>query len=226
MDSAPPPIRAILFDLDGTLVDSLADIADAMEGVLAELGLGGHPLGAYRRFIGEGARRLVEQALEASDAAADAELRAIAFERFRERYLSALTLRSHCYEGVEALLEALNARGLKLAVLSNKPHEATVRVVERLLGAHPFAQVLGESERTPPKPDPRGASRIAETLGVEPAAVLFVGDTPIDVQTARAAGMRPIGVGWGMRDRLELEAAGAEAVIEHPADLLGLLASE
>ncbi len=211
-------VRAVIFDLDGTLVDSLRDIAEAMDDVLVELELPRRTLREYESFIGDGARMLVRRALGPRS---DLEERALA--AFRAQYFARLTLHTRPYDGIETLLEELAAREVPSAVLSNKPHPATVAIVEELFGAHPFAAVLGQRSDIPQKPDPSGALELARILGREPGHILFVGDTSIDIRTAHAAGMIAVGVAWGMRSRGELRDAGAAHIVDVPADLLALL---
>lgn len=208
----------MIFDLDGTLIDSLDDIADAMDHVLDGLGLPRRTRDEYERFIGEGARLLVRRSVGGR-----ADLEDEAFAAFRARYSSRLLVSTRPYPGVEELLASLAARGAPTAVLSNKPHDATVKIVRALFPDHPFVLVLGHREDTPRKPDPTSAFEIARAMGLAPRDVLFVGDTAVDVATARAAGMVPIGVLWGMRSREELEAAGATHLIAEPGELARLL---
>lgn len=212
-------MKGVIFDLDGTLVDSLDDIADALNHVLRELGREERDRATIERFVGDGARMLVRRALgDAREAVEDD-----ALARFRDRYMAHLTERTRVYAGVPELLAALSRRGTPTAVLSNKPHDATVEVVRALLGDHPFAAVLGVRPGAERKPDPSGALELADALGLAPEDVLFVGDTPVDVRTAELAGMTPIAVLWGMRSREELEAAGAELFLSEPDELLALL---
>ena len=215
-------VRAVAFDLDGTLVNSLPDIGASMNQVLAERGLTQHPLEAYRQFVGEGVGRLVELALPPGEEGA----RDAAVARFREVYGARLTAESDLYPGIAELLDALAARGLPCAVCSNKPHAMTGRVVADLLGRWSFASVEGEREGRPRKPDPAPALDVAAALGVAPAEVAFVGDTRTDMQTAVAAGMQAVGVSWGFRDRAELEAHGAAVVVDTPSELAAWLESQ
>lgn len=212
-------MHGIIFDLDGTLVDSLDDIRAAMNHVLRGYGLPERSPEEIERFVGEGARLLVRRAL--GDAAAELEDEALA--RFRARYLDHLVVHTRPYPGVEPMLAELARRGTPTAVLSNKPHDATREVVAKLFSGHPFAGVLGHRPNAPRKPDPSGALELADALEREPPRVLFVGDTAVDVETARAAGMTPIAVLWGMRTRAELEAAGATRFLAAPGALLDLL---
>ncbi|MCG3177901.1 MAG: Phosphoglycolate phosphatase [Phycisphaerae bacterium] len=211
--------KAVIFDLDGTLADTLADLADATNFVLAEMGLPTHPVDAYRYFVGEGARTLITRALgEGREGLADD-----ALPRMRARYAGHMYDKTRLYDGVPEMLDALAARGLSLAVLSNKPHDATADMGRRLLARWPFAVIRGVGPDGVHKPDPRHALAIAETLGVAPADCLYLGDTWIDMKTASAAGMFGVGVLWGFRDEAELRDAGARAVISRPDQLLRML---
>jgi phosphoglycolate phosphatase len=201
--------NGVLFDLDGTLADSLRDIAAAMDHALGELGLPTHSLEAYEHFIGDGARMLVRRAI---GAAIDHEERAL--ELFRARYGEHLVVHTRPYPGIEALLDEL--RDVPTAVLSNKPHEWTVAIVRALFPQHPFTIVLGHRAPALHKPDPSTALEIARALDRSPDRVLFVGDTAIDVETARRAGMIAIGASWGMRP----EELGGAIRIDAPRELL------
>ena len=209
--------RAVIFDLDGTLVDSLADIGDAMNACLIRAGLPTHELAAYRALVGEGMEALVRKS--APDGHDVTELLA----DMRHEYADRLCVRTRPFAGFERVLEELARTGTRLSILSNKPHELTVRLVERLFAPGLFLQVVGHRPEFPRKPDPASALWLAKALGVAPTDCLFVGDTPIDMQTARAANMIGIGVPWGFRDREQLLAAGAVEVIDDPDRLLALV---
>lgn len=215
----PSTTRAVIFDLDGTLADSLGEIAQAMNAALAKHGLPPHPLDAYRLMVGEGAEILAERARPPGAAVAVAQLVA----DYRDEYAAQAHAASTVYPGVEELLWELIVRGLRLAVLSNKRDDFTRGLVAAKLPGIPFVDVRGERAGVPRKPDPTAAFELALALGVSPAHVAFVGDTAIDMGTAKAAGMRAIGVAWGFRSREELIAAGAEQVIEQPRELLAWL---
>jgi phosphoglycolate phosphatase len=208
----------VIFDLDGTLVDSLDDIAAAMDHVLDTLELPRRTRAEYERFVGDGARLLVRRALGGR---VDLEDEALA--AFRARYVARMTVHTRPFAGIEALLAELAARGVRTAVLSNKPHAATVQLVRALFPTHAFVAVLGQRDEHERKPSPDGAFEIARAMGEPPRGIHFVGDTPVDMETARAAGMIPVGVLWGMRSRAELERAGAACLLTTPAELLALL---
>jgi len=208
--------RSILFDLDGTLADTLDDIAAALGDALVSLGLPRHASATVRGFIGEGAATLVRRALPPDRLALAPEV----LERFRARYREHLVVATRPYPGVEAALDALSARGVALGVLSNKPHDLTVAIVDRLFPRVPFAHVAGERPGIPRKPDPAPVLAALEALG-GPCAL--VGDGPTDVAAALAAGLAPIGVAWGFGAPEALTAAGAVRILASPAELLALI---
>jgi phosphoglycolate phosphatase len=203
-------MRAVIFDLDGTLADTVGEIGAAMNQALAERGLPTHPLDAYRDFVGEGAMVLARRALPPGS---DADLAALVASFLV--YYEPIELLSPPYPGIPELLDAL--AGVPKAVVSNKPDGNTRRIIAHTFSRWRWEAVLGMRPELPKKPDPAMALEAARRLGVAPADCTFVGDTAIDVATARAAGMRAVGVSWGFRPR---ELAGADLVLAHPADLL------
>jgi phosphoglycolate phosphatase len=213
--------RAVLFDLDGTLLDTLADLAHATNAVLEQAGFPTHPVDAYRRFIGEGVVVLFRRSLPV-EARRD-ELIARCVEEFGREYGRSWNVRTRPYEGIPELLDELTVRGIALALLSNKPDAFTHRCAEEYLARWPFRAVIGNRPDLPRKPDPAGAREVARLLDLPADGFLYLGDSSIDMKTARAAGMRAIGAAWGFRTRDELWSSGAEAVIERPAALLDLL---
>ncbi len=209
---------AVLFDLDGTLLDTLEDIGEAANRVLIQRGFAPHPPDSYRHFVGEGVRVLFERSLPA-EACSDDVLAACA-EEFRHAYAECWNVRTRPYDGIEDLLPALVMRNVRLAVLSNKPDAFTKSCVEEYLARFPFEWVLGQRDGTPRKPDPAGALEIAAAMDLPPGRFLYLGDTAVDMQTALAAGMFPVGALWGFRPLSELQSGGAQAVIERPGELL------
>lgn len=211
--------RAVIFDLDGTLADTLDDLAASMNHALARFGLPGHDRSAYRQFVGQGADVLAQRAAGFGHEDIVADLLA----HFKQHYAEHCFDRTALYPGIADLLDGLTERGVRLAVLSNKPHPGTVQMVERLLGRWHFDAVVGQQDDLPRKPDPASARRVAGMIDVAEAHCLFVGDSSTDMQTARSAGMTAIGALWGFRDRAELEATGAHTVIAHPMQLLQIV---
>jgi phosphoglycolate phosphatase len=212
-------ISAVLFDLDGTLADSLADLASATNAALTRLGCPTHPPASYRYFVGDGARELCARALPPDKQdLADETLRLM-----REYYDVHCFDLTNLYPGIPELVSALNDRRLKLAVLSNKPDDFTKRMIAHYFNPSPFAIVRGQLPYVPLKPDPTAALQIAYELGTQPSQWLYLGDTNTDMQTAHGAGMHSIGVLWGFRERAELVASGAEHIVSQPEEVLGLL---
>lgn len=211
---------ALVFDLDGTLVDSLPGIAASLNRALAELGLPVHGLGSVRGFIGRGARILAERALAPG---AGEGLVTELERRFRADYAVTWPTGTAPYPGVMAMLAELAAAAVPLALFSNKPDAAVREIVGALFPEVPFAIVQGQISDLPPKPDPAGLRRIAAGLGTTPDACWMVGDSLTDLATARNAGARPVLVTWGYEDEAALVAAGAETLVADPAGLLALL---
>jgi phosphoglycolate phosphatase len=214
-----PDIRAVLFDLDGTLADTLADLANATNWALQQVGCPSHPVDSYRYMVGDGARELCARALPADkQGSVDDVLRLM-----RQHYDAHCFDLTRLYPGIPELVAAFTERHLKLAVLSNKPDEFTKRVIAHYFQSAPFAIVRGQRPNVPLKPDPTAARQIAQELDIPPARWLYLGDTNTDMQTARAAGMHPVGVLWGFRDRAELLASGAEHILAKPGELIDFL---
>jgi phosphoglycolate phosphatase len=211
--------HAVLFDLDGTLADTLADLANAVNHALTTLGCPAHPIHPYRHMVGDGARNLCQRALPADRQ----DLTDDALRLMRAHYEAHCFDTTRLYPGIPELVSALAERRYKLAVLSNKPEVFTKRMVAHYFPAAPFAAVHGQQPDVPIKPDPAMALQIAGELKVAPANWLYLGDTNTDMRTATAAGMYPVGALWGFRDRDELLASGARTLIEKPEELLGLL---
>jgi len=215
------PREALIFDLDGTLLDTLDDIADSMNAVLEAHGLPTHQREVYRYFVGEGAVKLVTRALP-QELKKEPEIEEFV-SRFRRVYSQNWNVKTRPYDGIPEMLEQLKGLGVRKAVLSNKPDRFTRLCVDEFLSRWEFDFILGENEDMPPKPDPRGAIFISDRLGVSPTYILFVGDTSIDMETALRAGMTPIGALWGFRSGDELRQGGAQFLIEHPLDILKFL---
>lgn len=214
--------KAVLFDLDGTLLDTLEDLADSMNAVLAGRGWPGHSVQAYKYFVGDGvinlARRVMPQG-HRSDESLPAKLVAEMAKQYANRW----DAKTRPYDGIADMLTSLTDRGLAMAVLSNKPNDFTLLCVEKLLASWKFDAVQGVADGVEPKPDPAGALKVAETMGLKPAEFLYLGDTNTDMQTAVSAGMYPVGALWGYRTAGELTANGAKTLIKHPTELLFLL---
>jgi len=210
-----PMPRACVFDLDGTLVDSLCDIAESLNHCLELLGLSTYDLDRCRTMVGEGVPTLCERALGHTHSHLVHRL----VELVRPHYRTRALRHTRPYPGVPELIGRLRDCGVRLGVLSNKPHESTVRVVEAFWSDGCFAAVRGYVEERYRKPSPHYLLRMCSGFGVAPADTWYVGDTATDIQTARAAGALSIGVTWGFRTREDLVAAGAERIIDDPAEL-------
>lgn len=217
-------IRAVIFDLDGTLLDTIVDIADASNRVYEARGLAPFSIAEMKTLVGDGAEELIRKvfAWRGRPAPGDAEVADI-LRDYRREYETCWRGHSRPYTGVPELLGELARRGVKTAVLSNKSHTFTTLMTAELLAGFRFDLVRGAVPGVPLKPDPTSALAIAGELGVEPAACVFLGDTSVDMQTATAAGMFAVGALWGFRTADELVASGAAALISSPLELLGLL---
>lgn len=212
--------QACLFDLDGTLVNSLADLAQATNHALNVLGHPTHDTPRYRYFVGDGVAKLLERALP--EAARTPETLARARELFDAFYAAHRFDHTAPYDGMLPLLDALAARGLSLGVVTNKPEPAAKEIVSKLFGGR-FTAVTGNRPGLPRKPDAHPALEAAATLGVQPAGCLFIGDSGVDMQTAAVAGMTGVGVLWGFRESAELLGCGAKKLVASPEELLALL---
>ena len=211
--------RAVMFDLDGTLADTLRDIAAAGNHALTSMGRSPLDLPRYRQFVGWGIHYLIEHALATDDP--DEIDRGVALSR--GYYAAHGEVHTRLYPGIAELLDGLTERGIPLAVFSNKPDPATRQVVDHLLSPWRFADVRGAREGVPLKPDPTVALDLARQIGVPAADWIYVGDSEVDMETASAAGMFGVGVLWGFREEPELRRSGAKAIIRRPTELLSLL---
>lgn len=213
-------IRGYIFDLDGTLVDTLESLAASYNRSLEQCGFPPHPVAAYKRFVGDGQRKCVERALP-HDALTEHNVRAVMHAQQADYSASWRELAAP-YPGIPEVLTALSKRGCKLAVLSNKNHPFAVSCVEYFFPNTHFDVIQGFTDDVPLKPDPAGARTVAARLGLAPADIAFVGDTSTDIATATACGMPSIGVLWGFRDAAELKNAGATHIISSPTEILRL----
>ena len=212
----------ILFDMDGTLLDTLGDIAGSVNQVLSAHGLPTHDDDAYRLFVGDGIGRLVERAIGPGQGQVDV---ARLTQEMRGVYAGRWADQSRCYPAIPAALDRLVAAGVPMGILSNKPHDFTVAMAQHFLARWPFLQVRGQMDGVPPKPDPQAALEMLAAADVEPSRAWVVGDTRIDVETGQRAGMVSVGVTWGFRGEAELRAAGADHVLHDPAALADLVLS-
>lgn len=212
--------RGVIYDLDGTLIDSLRDIGDAANRVLETYHVAPFTTERYRTLVGDGVRVLFERAMAEREVAADATLIDGCMERFLSFYADNLTVYTEPYPGLIDVVQAVAAAGVPQAVLSNKPDLFTKRLAEHYFGGGTFSVVLGQREGVPKKPDPAGALEILESWGVPAGSVAYVGDTNTDMLTAAAAGCFAVGVAWGFRSKEELIRSGAACVVEDADALL------
>jgi phosphoglycolate phosphatase len=213
-----PRFRHVVFDLDGTLVDSLADLTDAANHVLAAFGRPALPADTLAGFVGDGARKLVERAL--GPAAADRVDEGLAL--FVDYYGAHLLDRTRSYPGIDAMLSALSAAGVGCSVLTNKPVAMSRAILDGLELLPFFLEVIGGDSRPSRKPDPDGLLHLARLANASPAEVLLVGDSAIDVRTARAGGAGFCGVSWGLApDRMRAERP--DRVVDHPRDVVAVV---
>ena len=212
--------KAIIFDLDGTLIDSLEDIAVCMNQVLEELNIPSHKIEDYKYFVGGGISILVDNALDKNT---DEETKELVTNRFKVVYDQKLHEKTKPYEGIYELLDELVKLDFKIGILSNKPHEFTIEYAKNLFSKYNMQEIHGQKKEIPKKPDPIAAINIAKSFNTPCEEVYFVGDTMVDMQTAVNAKMIGIGVLWGFRDKDELTSNGATFVVEHPLDILDIV---
>lgn len=213
--------RGVVFDFDGTLMDTLQDLADSVNSVLGQSGFQQHTLEEYRHFVGEGIEELARRVLPEGHRDQDTVTRTLA--AVRKEYRRRWPDHTRPYPDIPGLLDALTARGMKMAIVTNKPDDSTRNMAASLLPAWKFDVIMGATEDLPRKPDPQGAIEAARLMGLPPGAILYVGDSDIDMKTANAAGMYAVGALWGFRTADELLRNGAKALIGNPLELLELL---
>ncbi|WP_228256652.1 HAD family hydrolase [Malaciobacter molluscorum] len=211
--------KAIIFDLDGTLIDSVLDIALCMNKVLQELNLPTYKMEEYNYFLGGGVDVLVDNVLKNPSL----KIKDIVTQRFKEVYDLAIHSNTKPYEGIYELLDELEKLDFKIAVLSNKPHKFTINYINTLFNKYNFIEVHGQKDDTPKKPHPAGALLISKNLNIPCEDIYFVGDTKVDMQTASNANMISIGVLWGFRDEKELKEHKANFIVEKPLDILNIV---
>jgi phosphoglycolate phosphatase len=210
---------AVIFDMDGTLLDTLKDIADSMNMALKLIDQPERDFEYMRFSVGYGVDELARRALPHGSSPEDI-MRCVG--RFRDIYNEHYRDSSRPYDGIPVMLDELTRLKIPFAILSNKPEDFTIRMTDELLGRWKFAEVRGVRQDKPKKPDPAVALEISKKWGISPQRIAFVGDSAVDMQTANAAGMFAVGVLWGFRPRKEIEEAGSMALISHPLELFEL----
>lgn len=214
-------IKLVIFDMDGTLLNTLDDLANSTNQTLHRFGFPEHPIDAYRYFVGDGIRKLVERALPSDKR--DEETIELIYNAFMPYYDKHKEEKTGPYPGIISLLKQLVEHGILLAVASNKIEELMPSLMEHFFPSIPFAAVKGSLPGRATKPDPAIVEDILKETGVEKEETLYVGDTAVDMKTATAAGLFKIGVLWGFRTFEELQQAGADAIISDPSEILGFI---
>lgn len=212
--------KACVFDLDGTILDTVESIAYIANKVLEYYHLPTHPVEAYNYFAGDGADVLMERCIVASGG--DLSYLEDACKLYRKLFAENPLYHVKAYDGMVDVLKELKRRGVKLGVCTNKPHAAALTAVYEIYGKGIFDMIQGQVPEIPIKPAPDSALMIADAFGAAPSECMYVGDTNTDMKTGNSAGMYTIGVLWGFRDRKELEEHHAHVIISHPAELLDL----
>lgn len=214
-------MKLVVFDLDGTLINSLEDLADSANWMLLQHGYPTHPVDAYRYFVGDGMRKLIERILPPE------ERNDVRIEQCKAEFVAYYTIhmedKTVVYPGMIELLKELKDRGLKIAVATNKVHIAVAPLMAKYFPGIRFDSMIGQREGIPVKPHPQIMYDILKETGCQPSEALHVGDTATDMQLAHSAGVTPVGVLWGYRPLEELQEAGAKFIIEKPEELLGLV---
>lgn len=213
-------MQAFIFDLDGTLIDSLADIAEAVNRALVEHGLPTQPVALFPKFIGEGVGTLVERAVP-PDILLKLDVPTMVAD-YQRHYADTWRDKTRPYDGIPEAIHALRAAGMKIAVISNKPDHFTRLCCAHFFPAGSFDAMRGAREGVPRKPHPQAGLELAAELGVSPDRCAYVGDSGLDMEFAVKAGMFPVGVLWGFRDEAELRANGAKKLIGTPQELIKL----
>ena len=215
-------IKLVIFDLDGTLLDTIEDLGDSVNEVLSSRGYPEHSYDDYCLYIGDGMEKLIRRSIP-DDLRNDELLVKGVLEDYKEAYTRNWKKKSKPYDGIMECLDDLKTHQIASAVLSNKPHNFTELCVESLIGNEHFISILGQRNGVNKKPSPDGAIEICNDVNVDPSDVIFIGDTNVDILTGVAAGMTTMGVLWGFRKEEELREAGADYIINHPNQILDVI---
>ena len=213
--------EAVLFDLDGTLLDTIQDLTDSMNQALESLGFPTHNYEDCKMFVGDGVEMFALRALPENHRDDFTVVKCV--HAMRQVYSERWAQKTRPYDGIPELLDNLTLHQIRMAILSNKPHDSTQEMVTELLSKWRFNPVAGARPSVPKKPDPTAALQIAQQLKVDPKNFLYLGDTATDMKTARESGMFAVGALWGFRGAEELREAGAQMILEHPMELLKIL---
>lgn len=213
--------RLVIFDLDGTLLNTIDDLAISTNYALRQFGFPEHALSEYPYFVGHGITKLIERALP-QDQRNDATVSKLKQE-FVKYYQQHKTDKTRPYQGISSVLEVLNEKGILLAVASNKYHQGTDELIRHYFGSSLFKVIAGQKEGVPAKPDPAVIHHILSQTGIPGSETLYVGDSGVDMQTAANSGITSVGVTWGFRPRRELEESGANHIAERPYDILNFI---
>ena len=214
--------KLCIFDLDGTLINSLYDLADAMNHALRKHGFPEHDREKYRFMVGSGISVLADRAMVVPEGT-DSEIKASVLEDFNTYYNAHNTDFTIPYDGIPELLDSLGEKGIAYCVLSNKPDKFTRAITEELFPGRKFAFVMGKRDEFPRKPDPTSVNAVMQAAGVTAEECLYIGDSNIDMQTAENAGIESVGVSWGFRPVQELIDSGADHIADKPSDILKLV---
>ncbi|MCC8089555.1 MAG: HAD family hydrolase [Rikenellaceae bacterium] len=217
-------IKLAIFDLDGTLLNTIEDLAVSVNYSLEKCGFPPHPIDAYKKFVGNGINNLFLRALP------EGEKNDTNIERMREFFLPYYadngTKYTHPYEGIPELLKAITEKGIKIAVASNKYQEATVKIIANYFPDTDFCAVFGQREGIPVKPDPAIVFDILQLTGISADHTIYIGDSGVDMQTAKNSSLQSIGVTWGFRDEEELRTNGAVHIVNNPEEIIRIIDNE
>jgi len=210
--------KGIIFDLDGTLLNTIEDLSDSVNYALSSFGFPEHSYEAYKKKIGKGFRNLIESSLPEGgfDDTMLVNILTVFLKIYDKKYME----KTRPYDGITGMLDAVTGMGIKTGVNSNKRMDYTNALIQKFFADIPFVEIFGEREGVPRKPDPSSALQIAGLMGLAPEEVLYIGDSKTDIQTGQNAGMDTVGVLWGFRDYEELVSHEATYIIETPEEII------